>query len=1296
VQTTGTLATALTVTLASADTAHLTVPPTVTIPAGASSATFTITAPNNNLTEGTLLVTLSANAPGFNGDSGDVAVPDNDVHHFTIGSIGTQVRGVPFSVTVTARDLNNLAVTGYTGAPALTATGGVPITPATAGPFVNGVWTGSVTANAFGTGILLSVNDGAGHTGVSNSFNIGVGPVDRFAWSPVPTPQTTLVPFNTTVTALDAGNNTVTTFTGTANLSGFTGTGSGATVLITEAQPNNADEIEFTNVSAGPVSIAGWTVHIYDEATFPVPLAAFTIPAGTTVAAGQVFRLQEGGTAPGTFPLFFYGTNINWNPGATAIAVLLRDAAGNPIDFMCVGDATPASITSPIPIPASQWTGATVAATASTTQDYSRTGNSDANTAANWSVATPTLGTVNPGLTLPFPPGTAPVTISPTVTGAFVGGVWTGAISVHQAATQMRLRAADASSHTGDSNPFNVIAGATLAVTPAGGFASSGNSGGPFAPASTSYFVSNSGGNTMTWTVSKTAPWLTLSTAGGTLAPGANAAVTVRIDPIANGFVPGVFTDTLTFANTTNGAGNTTRPVALTVLAHPVLSVSPAGGFSSLGAPGGPFSPASAAYTVANTGTAPLAWTAASTAPWLTLSATSGTLSPGANTTVTVSLNAAADSLAIGAYSDTVTFTNTNDGAGNTTRAAALNVALPAPVLAAEPPFTGGLGNTVSWSSVAGANAYEVQRATAADFSDAVSSGPVPGPSLGFLALPDGVRQHYRVRGLQTPASPDGEWTQTTQAEFNTGMPSDVTAIASGSVTLSATGGAPLAGRITNPSFEGASLSGWTQQASTGLAVRSTNTAGFAPMPTAGTYYCGFNTAHNTARTAGEFVRLTQNVDLTGAGVLLFDALLDAPPGSMWSGSVRAEVRIDGVTVWSATSETQYVNQSVDVTSYTGTHAIELRLAVVTSGTFNAQWVYFDNVRLASTAYTAFGSLTSPIIAPAPWQRWKTLTFTADRPANTALTVDVLTPAGALLAGDVPTGAVLNAHPAIASQPAIRVRANLSTSDAANTPRLDGWTVAYRALPDLLGLWSNVEASTQDATPPVIVVRNAATANTGVTGTFTDVSGLASLTINGSPATIGANGTFAASAALTAGPNVVSLAATDNAVPPNSTIGNASVFLATTAGDTDADGLPDIWEVENGLHMFSSAGDQGALGDLDRDSICNLLELALGLRADVPDPAGLPTVEIALNPADNQPYFQFHHRRLLAPGSLTYAIELSTDLQTWTPATAADIEAAAPPSSVNALTEMVHLRLKPSLTTPGHTARHIRLRVSAP
>jgi hypothetical protein len=54
---------------------------------------------------------------------------------------------------------------------------GIPIvvTPTSAGPFVNGVWTGELAVQQAGSNVVLMANDGAGHTGSSNPFNVVPG-----------------------------------------------------------------------------------------------------------------------------------------------------------------------------------------------------------------------------------------------------------------------------------------------------------------------------------------------------------------------------------------------------------------------------------------------------------------------------------------------------------------------------------------------------------------------------------------------------------------------------------------------------------------------------------------------------------------------------------------------------------------------------------------------------------------------------------------------------------------------------------------------------------------------------------------------------------------------------------------------------------------------------------------------------------------------------------------------------------------------------------------------------------------
>jgi Protein of unknown function (DUF1566)/Abnormal spindle-like microcephaly-assoc'd, ASPM-SPD-2-Hydin/YHYH protein len=150
-------------------------------------------------------------------------------------------------------------------------------------------------------------------------------------------------------------------------------------------------------------------------------------------------------------------------------------------------------------------------------------------------------------------------------------------------------------------------------------------------------------------------------------------------DGIYGGQIPAQPTGTAvsyTISATNNNAVTTTSAASVytVVVAAPVLSVTPTSGVNSTGAVGGGFTPSSGTYTLSNTGTGTLNWTAGKTATWLSLSNTSGVLAAGATTTVSASFSLSANTLTAGPYSDTVTFTNTTNSIGNTTRVVALTV----------------------------------------------------------------------------------------------------------------------------------------------------------------------------------------------------------------------------------------------------------------------------------------------------------------------------------------------------------------------------------------------------------------------------------------------------------------------------------------------------------------------------------------------------------------------------------------------------------------------------------------------
>jgi hypothetical protein len=221
---------------------------------------------------------------------------------------------------------------------------------------------------------------------------------------------------------------------------------------------------------------------------------------------------------------------------------------------------------------------------------------------------------------------------------------------------------------------YEMSLGNGLVVSQVEGLASQGSVGGPFSPPSKVYTLTNAGGSNLIWAATWMQSWVTVGPVGGTLAAGTTTNVTVSINSVANSLPLGSYNDVVAFTNLTTGVGTTNRTVTLTVNTPGVLAVTPATGLTSTGSQGGPFTPSSQNYTMSNTGGSTISWSATNTTMWVTLSATNGLLAAGSNTMVTVSINANANALPLGSYSDNVAFVNLSTGIGSTNRNVNLNV----------------------------------------------------------------------------------------------------------------------------------------------------------------------------------------------------------------------------------------------------------------------------------------------------------------------------------------------------------------------------------------------------------------------------------------------------------------------------------------------------------------------------------------------------------------------------------------------------------------------------------------------
>jgi len=285
-------------------------------------------------------------------------------------------------------------------------------------------------------------------------------------------------------------------------------------------------------------------------------------------------------------------------------------------------------------------------------------------------------------------------------------------------------------------NLINALAGPVdpLVIAPASGFNANGPVGGPFNGAPQNFSLTNTGVASLNWSIINTSAWLNASTAGGTLASGARTSITVSLTSAANSLAVGTYSANAWFTNQTTGVA---QPRQFTLQVLQPLAVSPTTGFTSGGPVGGPFSVTTQNFSLTNLGTVSLNWSVNSTASWLTASPNSGALAAGGQTTLTVSLNSAANSLAAGTYNANVVITNQNGGAA----------ALPFILVVGPLVQNGGFeaGSFTSWTQ-SGNTAYTLVTSSSS-FVHSGTYGAALGPSgsLGYLSqtLPTFSGQNY-------------------------------------------------------------------------------------------------------------------------------------------------------------------------------------------------------------------------------------------------------------------------------------------------------------------------------------------------------------------------------------------------------------------------------------------------------------------------------------------------------------------------------------------------------------------------
>ncbi len=282
--------------------------------AGTLSGTTTVTAVNGVATFTDLKITGTGNStitftstPALTTvTSNTVNVVPGSLHHFLVeaaggGAIGAQVAGTPFNVQITAQDASNNTVTGFTGTATITSnrTGTAGLT--TTASFTNGVLAShSITLSQVGAGATITATNGAA-TGTSAAFTVNAGALHHFlveasAGGAIPA-QAVGAPFTVKITAQDAANNTVTSFTGTADItSNRTGSSGLGTTAAFTAGVLASHSITLTESGASSTITATRT-----GGTETGTSAAFTVNAGALhhflveAAAGGAIGTQTAG-----------------------------------------------------------------------------------------------------------------------------------------------------------------------------------------------------------------------------------------------------------------------------------------------------------------------------------------------------------------------------------------------------------------------------------------------------------------------------------------------------------------------------------------------------------------------------------------------------------------------------------------------------------------------------------------------------------------------------------------------------------------------------------------------------------------------------------------------------------------------------------------------------------------------------------------------------------------------------------------------------------------------------------------
>jgi uncharacterized repeat protein (TIGR01451 family) len=455
---------------------------TVVFPPGSTNAEVAVVILGDRLDEGIESFNLRLSSPtnavlllaaSRGGILNDDPAPSSSVDHFTVteGGPGTQTN-VVFNVSLSAPSALPIEVTYRTsGGTAVQQDGGAELRPATLGSdyepvsgsllFSPGTTSQTVTVaingdrfyeptETFALVLADPVNariaEGAG---VVTILDDDAGAIDHFEWSFIRSPQFVNEPFAATITALDAQNNVVASFTGEASLRGLARTGE-----ITIGNETNAWQFPLATLfhdartqviylademgGAGALNglslfvlatpgqtLSNWTIRLRHTPGAGYGTPAWEAGAWTTVyQRDETIRTDGWVNFPFDQPFIYDGTNHLMVDFSYDNATYTEDglcACSETAERRTVFFQTDSAFGDPL-----NWTGS--------------------------ASPPPSLTNRAPNIRWSFE---SPITITPTNTGRFVEGVWTGAIVVLNAASKVLLRATGPDDVIGVGNAFS-------------------------------------------------------------------------------------------------------------------------------------------------------------------------------------------------------------------------------------------------------------------------------------------------------------------------------------------------------------------------------------------------------------------------------------------------------------------------------------------------------------------------------------------------------------------------------------------------------------------------------------------------------------------------------------------------------------------------------------------------------------------------------------------------------------------------------------------------------------------------